>query len=533
MRSRTIYLFFIIFMIVSTSGEHKSNETNLFEGKNLLLFELSETRDYSIKIASSPILIDSDDDFLSYGFPGNGSETNPFLIQNLEIDTTSDAGIIIRDTTKNFAIQNCVITATFVGIYLVNNTGQILDINNNHCINTEVWGIYTYFCSNLNISENTCAYNQGGIGVFISNDSVISNNLCYDNKCGIMGGALDRFTITENMCLYNLIDGMNFAYSKQLTLYDNLCTNSRYGINLYAIADSILIENTVQFADDGFYFYGLYNVSMYRNDLRLNYVGISTANSNNLYIGYNNCSDGTYGMWLSENYFSIIEQNNCNRNIENGMRFSRSGSCLIQDNECNDNLNNGMYVVSHDRPDREDNQIINNTCNNNTNGINLYVSSSFFIFNNTCNENRYGIKLEDSSNNEIIANTFQENREYGVCITDFESNWNKVYGNYFICNNLAGTEYGYSQAYDRNYNNRWYDYDSDQGNFWTDFEGEGEYVIDGNYNMTDPYPFIYNYDCQATSKPTTEQTEESYFGLFIVLLSFLGTVTLVKTRYKK
>ncbi len=519
-------------MLVSTSGNYKSKEINSFEGKDHFLLDLSEIRDYSFKIASSPILIGSDDDFLSYGLPGNGSETNPFLIQNLEIETDSDFGIFIRDTTLNFVIFNCSVSASATSIHLFNNTGSYSSINNNHFTNSAIYGIYVFLCPNLTISNNTCAYTQAGIGVFYSNYSKIVNNLCYDNEYGIIGGGAEGTIITNNYCVYNLKIGINQAYSKNINLQNNFCSNTRIGIDLYSVEDAILSENTIEYSDNGFTLSYLKNITVIRNNIVFTYIGIDNHGTYGVDIVYNNCSAGTYGIWTTQSQSSLIDHNICNNNTRDGIYLRSSGSCLVVNNTCNDNLDNGMYVFRHERSDREDNQIISNTCNNNTYGINLYVSSSFFIFNNTCNENRYGMKLEDSSNNEIISNAFQENREYGVCITDFESTWNRIYGNYFICNNLAGTEYGFSQAYDRSYNNRWYDFDSNTGNFWTDYEGEGEYSIDGKYNMTDPYPFEYYFEC-ITTETITEPTEESSLSLLTVVLSFIGTMSIAKMRYKK
>ncbi|MCG3217292.1 MAG: hypothetical protein KAS63_11225, partial [Candidatus Heimdallarchaeota archaeon] len=49
-------------------------------------------------IPHDPILIDSDDDFITYGFPGNGTEINPYIIENYNIITTTENGISISFT---------------------------------------------------------------------------------------------------------------------------------------------------------------------------------------------------------------------------------------------------------------------------------------------------------------------------------------------------------------------------------------------------------------------------------------------------
>ncbi|GAH60871.1 unnamed protein product, partial [marine sediment metagenome] len=59
-------------------------------------------------VTSEQIKISSDQDFIDLGFSGTGSESDPYLIENLDItgDSYSD-NIEIKNTTKFFVIQNC------------------------------------------------------------------------------------------------------------------------------------------------------------------------------------------------------------------------------------------------------------------------------------------------------------------------------------------------------------------------------------------------------------------------------------------
>ena len=63
-----------------------------------------------------PIEITSDSDFEA--FPGLGTETDPYIIENYYITTNSGSGIIIRDTTKYFIVRNCHIDAENDGIFM-------------------------------------------------------------------------------------------------------------------------------------------------------------------------------------------------------------------------------------------------------------------------------------------------------------------------------------------------------------------------------------------------------------------------------
>ena len=78
----------------------------------------------------SPITIATDADFSSQGWPGNGTKGNPYLIEGLNI-TSSSTCISISDTRVYFEIRNCLISSISAsvntGIYLYNVTSGVLD----------------------------------------------------------------------------------------------------------------------------------------------------------------------------------------------------------------------------------------------------------------------------------------------------------------------------------------------------------------------------------------------------------------------
>ena len=61
----------------------------------------------------SYIYIDEDSDFIDYGFPGNGTLSDPYLLQDMTLseNSTTLSSIRIEDTTKYFIISNNTITA--------------------------------------------------------------------------------------------------------------------------------------------------------------------------------------------------------------------------------------------------------------------------------------------------------------------------------------------------------------------------------------------------------------------------------------
>jgi len=69
--------------------------------------------------SDEPIVIDSDDDFLTGGWLGNGTEEAPYIISGLEITQTSLPCVSISNTSAYFVITDCVLrgpnASSFVG----------------------------------------------------------------------------------------------------------------------------------------------------------------------------------------------------------------------------------------------------------------------------------------------------------------------------------------------------------------------------------------------------------------------------------
>ena len=72
-----------------------------------------------------PVIINKTNDFVNQGWPGSGSELDPYTISGLSIVADVDLTcIIIRNTTAHFLIQDCYIDqgSYFNGIILENTT---------------------------------------------------------------------------------------------------------------------------------------------------------------------------------------------------------------------------------------------------------------------------------------------------------------------------------------------------------------------------------------------------------------------------
>ncbi|HEX9915529.1 MAG TPA: hypothetical protein VGB32_11465, partial [Candidatus Bathyarchaeia archaeon] len=75
------------------------------------------------KTDHSPIYITADSGFASGGFPGSGTQEDPYVIENLQITTNTlrRNGVEIRNTRAHFVVRGCEITAAYIGV-LVEDT---------------------------------------------------------------------------------------------------------------------------------------------------------------------------------------------------------------------------------------------------------------------------------------------------------------------------------------------------------------------------------------------------------------------------
>jgi len=167
---------------------------------------------------------------------GDGSWSNPYIIENVTIDASSSptgSGILINNSKNDyFFINNCNVYNAgngYIdsGIKLENtNNGTI---TGNKCSNNGRFGIFLYnHCKNNTISGNTANNNDNsGINLYwYCTNNIISNNTANYNEWD---------GIYLSICSYNIISG-------------NTANYNRYGVYLYKgyfniVSGNILIGN--------------------------------------------------------------------------------------------------------------------------------------------------------------------------------------------------------------------------------------------------------------------------------------------------
>jgi parallel beta-helix repeat protein len=182
-----------------------------------------------------PIVITSNDDFETQGWPGSGTPEEPYVIEGLSISGASDAGIDISFVSVYFIIRDCLITSCHAGISTVYTSNGLLV--NNTCNSNDGGGIYLREQSNnITIINNTLSCNQMGVyfwGWYDSSTNVtVIGNTCNDNSdTGIFIDRAVSVIVANNTCYYNC-NGIQPHYATSVVLENNTIYGGQYGIKV-------------------------------------------------------------------------------------------------------------------------------------------------------------------------------------------------------------------------------------------------------------------------------------------------------------
>ncbi|MFW9880963.1 MAG: hypothetical protein ACFFG0_48495 [Candidatus Thorarchaeota archaeon] len=269
-----------------------------------------------------PINISLAGDWEKYPFiTGNGSETNPYIIENIEIQGNgvktielsglhqlnfTDWGIYINAPGK-FIIRNCKISSVSIGILLGFGVSMIY----NHSINgVEIdncgHGIYNYWPTfNLNISRcyiSNCNWvtieapydlesaHYGGFGICVRGDFGSVIEFCSIHNCSI--GILAGFEVSlSNNQLFNCGFLFEFAHILEYAVMFNNTINGK-PLGLFAVQPDLIMSGQEASQYGQLIFAGCEN-------LHLSNIQITESSSIGLLIHY--CWDSILQNIICEN----------------------------------------------------------------------------------------------------------------------------------------------------------------------------------------------------------------------------------------
>ncbi len=475
----------------------------------------------------------------------NDKELGYFVDLEDEIFTSDTYGQYIFIECMNLTIRDLNVRNTSYGIFIASSNN--ITVLNNDLSYTDV-GIVAVDSINIDITDNFL--NHSGILGGCDNSS-IANNIGYD--CPIfVGGSF--VTIENNTLRYpenakGLLWWNGRSYGIRLqsgsnnVVQHNILEYGDFGILCDDPQDSIFYNNTVNFVKIGIiiltdYFSTSYNITMDNNSINATQTSIQLGYCKNFVISNNVMSTGIdFGGTLS-NYETLTVVNNTINGRLLGF-YTDAQNLILSSPEFATLylINCSNSIISNQVIENSATKIMLVSCNNvtitncsftNSSGLNIFGSSNCIVKNNTlwnsamylagisnctilensCYDSYYVLHVRFSVDCTITNNTFA-NGDYGIYVA-YSSNCTIKY-NLIISNSILGIslfvqtenitihhnafidngEYEGSQAEDYGENNIFYDVNSLEGNFWSNWIS-GPYSIAGSAGSEDPYPLASN-----------------------------------------
>lgn len=509
-----------------------------------------------------PIIIAGDADFAaqatSEGWPGDGTEGYPYVIEGYEITLDdrypwyynaidikcTEEHFIIRDSkiigqypdhliflnnVRNGKIENCIIENGSLGIYIWAGGKNI--ITNNTLINNNLLFWET--------SEDTFIGNrfiERGFEVkgfelerwnthnIDTSNTVNGKPVYYWKNCN--GGVIPSgagqvilvnctYVTVENQELTKSSHGIILGYSSNINVKGNtIDSNNEAGIYLWVSSENTIIDNNIFSNKEGINLQNSNNNTIQNNEIKTNGRGVSLFHSSrNSIIGNNASSNNGDGINIySSSYYSSERfipygntiKNNIVANNRNGIFIDNSNGNNIVDNIADSNRRSGLYVENSD-----ENIFRNNFVSNNSAGFYLSSSNRTEIIGNIALNNYYGFRLEDFSNETSIIGNNISNNYYGIGLRF-------SYDNIFHHNNIINN----TVQLDRNDTINTWDDSYGEGNHWSDYTGlddgsDGRTAGDGvgdtdlPHQGVDYYPLMEPVDIRDYS-----EDEEEGFCIF-------------------
>lgn len=446
----------------------------------------------------------------------------------IEDNFFSNGGIIISDYIfeyiSEYNLETNLVNGRPIKLYLnqtelhVDNidAGQVILVNctdsmvENLNIEDTVVGLYLLFCTNILIQNSIFTACEVGIQSIRSDFLIMKDNYLDDCLCGIADNDRRPFSFYGYLTSQtNLLILQNNSFSNcgfKFSPYYMYSTGTP-GIDFqwhYELNNVTLIDNLVNGRELG-YFINLKDQTI--DDRK--YGQIYLVNCKNVNIINQNLSFTTIGLEVFNSTWISVKNCRMNSNKIYGIYISDySDNVTVKGNECNDN---GKIGILFDHASWG--TITENQCCRNWQGIALYYQSD---------------------HNLITYNLVQDNEDWGINLGAEELvgggyvRYNIVHHNTIINNSgplnaFFKIEPDKYQAYSSGINNTWYDAKVKKGNYWSDWNGTGVYVIEPGDGDVDLYPL---------NRPTWPLNNPELYVLFsLVLVIPLGV--LVYKQIKK
>lgn len=496
MKKESLLAYGLLFLIIITAfipiyGSQLSQ--NKVSTDDEIISEKKGLYNPNINLTShEPIIIDNNEDFnqtaSEEGWNGTGTEDDPYLIENYEINARmSSAGIYIGNTTAYFKIQNCSLHDAvniqeqvgngikFFNVSHGNIQNNLIELNYKRGVNinnsTEIILKQNIIANNHHIglsitnSENITSYSNSytnntnkGISLDKTNNVELFNcDIKKNRNDGIYIKDTQNTNIQNNIIKNNSIDGINIVNSNNTNIKENNITYNKDSGILTKNSNSAIIENNIiNFNEIGIKKLGSLEDKIIDNQMYHNERGIILEKSKNIEIKNNELKNNSlelmYGPINTWNTHTIDDTNTIDGKPllyiknEDDIELENDYSQIILANCSDVKIANkdisGMYGI--DIGYSENIHIQNNTIKNLKKTVRFISTSNADIFNNLFLKNERAMILFDSNDNTIFNNRIESSYRDGIFI---ERSYNNIIANNTIKDNdIDGVEISNSLA---------------------------------------------------------------------------------------
>ncbi len=285
----------------------------------LVLAALPPARSHAATVAPAtvltvhaPILINGNAGFTPVNgvTGGNGTATNPYVIQGWSIAPLQAEGIELRNTTAHAVLQNLLIQGqdpAYVDVFLWNASNVIVDSVN---ATGSAAGVFLYQASNIVVQRsNGSSHDGGGIVVLQSTGVLVNGNFARYDSRGIQVQSSSNVAVTDNS-VWSVFRGVEILQSTNVTVAGNRVANvsstpaTSAGVYVLASDGTAITGNTVtDVGDVGIYVNTSLGITMTGNVASANRIGAQMSWSSGL-ITHNSflynmvqSLDNTHELW--------------------------------------------------------------------------------------------------------------------------------------------------------------------------------------------------------------------------------------------
>ncbi|MBS3794475.1 MAG: right-handed parallel beta-helix repeat-containing protein [Candidatus Thorarchaeota archaeon] len=461
---------------------------------------------------------------------GNTVNEKPLgFFRNVKGDTIngSEYGQIILCNCSDIRVENGIFenlsTAIHLG-YSENCTLANVTGNENH-----MNGILLQSCRDCTVANSTANENsENGFSIISCDDCEFENNIVNDNsedafglwrstQCSftnntltnngmyIRGGRDDwsheisgttvdgkplgyfdeRVRATIDADMYGQII---LAFCSDVTVKDGAFTKGsgtlELGFCASCIVENITVSNS---AHEGIFVYISSGCELRNNTVSKNGdAGVLLEGSNDCTLLRNMALDNSKEGFGVETCDIPLLKSNLAIGNEIGFWLDWSHDARLRNNTASTNSKSGFLLFDS----RESILSFNTAIENSRNGFTVFGKSTNLLLNRASKNSGMGFSI-GSSYNLLTKNTAEHNGESGIFL-----------GKYADGNLLYWNRLGYNKvtdAFDQGDSNIW---NADvNGNFWSEYDGEGVYAIPGTAGSLDNNPFAYDYELPLIDHP--------------------------------